>query len=122
MLHSGVKVTAAESAAIQKYFARQAAKPSVRFKVSKNGSDPEIGIDYPDELVGQVLVKGILALAERDFVDGIVSQLANAGRRGQDIDEHGLNFMLSVIKGIEARDTSRRQCLRPRGRPSTWRA
>ena len=95
---------AAESAAIQKYFARQAAKPSVRFKVSKNGSDPEIGIDYPDELVGQVLVKGILALAERDFLDGIVSQLANAGRRGQDIDEHGLNFMLSVIKGIEARD------------------
>ena len=97
-------MTAAESAAIQKYFARQAAKPSVRFKVSKNGSDPEIGIDYPDELVGQVLVKGILASAERDFVDGIVSQLANAGRRGQDIDEHGLNFMLSVIKGIEARD------------------
>ena len=97
-------MTAAESAAIQKYFARQAAKPSVRFKVSKNGSDPEIGIDYPNELVGQVLVKGILALAERDFVDGIVSQLANAGRRGQDIDEHGLNFMLSVIKGIEARD------------------
>ena len=43
-------------------------------------------------------------MAERDFVDGIVSQLANAGRRGQDIDEHGLNFMLSVIKGIEARD------------------
>ena len=51
-----------------------------------------------------MLVKGILALAERDFVDGIVSQLANAGRRGQDIDEHGLNFILSVIKGIEARD------------------
>lgn len=95
---------AAESAAIQKYFARQAAKPSVRFKVSKNGSDPEIGIDYPDELVGQVLVKGILALAERDFVDGIVSQLANVGGRGQDINERGLNFMLSVIKGTEARN------------------
>jgi hypothetical protein len=33
-----------------------------------------------------------------------VSQLANANRRGQDIDERGLNFMLSVIKGIEPRD------------------
>jgi hypothetical protein len=59
---------------------------------------------HPDELVGQVLVTGILASADRDFVQGIVSQLANASRRGQDIDEPGLNFMLSVIKGIEARD------------------
>ena len=98
------KVTAAERAAIQKYLARVAAKPSVRFKVSKNGSDPEIGIDYPDELVGQTLIMEVLASADRDFVQGIVSQLANASRRGQDIDEHGLNFMLSVIKGVEARD------------------
>ena len=98
------KVTAAERAAIQKYLARVAAKPSVRFKVSKNGSDPEIGIEHPDELVGQTLIMEVLASADGDFLNGIVSQLANASRRGQDIDEHGLNFMLSVIKGIEARD------------------
>jgi hypothetical protein len=35
---------------------------------------------------------------------GIVSQLANASGHGRDFDEHRLNFMLSVIKGIEARD------------------
>jgi hypothetical protein len=98
------KVTAAERAAIQKYLARNAAKPWVRFKVSKNGSDPEIGIDHPDELVGEVLVHGILASADRDFVQGIASQLANASRHGQDIDEHELNFRLSVIKGIEPRN------------------
>ena len=33
-----------------------------------------------------------------------MSQLVNANRHGQDIDERGLNFMLSVIKGIEPRD------------------
>ena len=98
------KLMAAERAAIQKYLARGAAKPSVRFKVFKNGSDPEIGIDHPNELVGQALIMEVLASADGDFVNGIVSQLANASRRGQDIDEHGLNFMLSVIKGIEARD------------------
>jgi hypothetical protein len=76
----------------------------VRFKVSKNGSDLEIGIDHPDELVGQALIMEVLASADGDFVNGIVSQLANASRRGQDIDEHGLKFKLSVIKGIEARD------------------
>ena len=45
-----------------------------------------------------------LASADWDFVHGIVSQLANASGRGRDIDEYGLNFMLSVIKGIEPRD------------------
>ena len=45
-----------------------------------------------------------LASADPDFVNGIVSQLANASGRGRDIDEYGLNFMLSVIKDIEPRD------------------
>ena len=45
-----------------------------------------------------------LASADDDFVNGIVSQLANVGGRGQDINERGLNFMLSVIKGTEARN------------------
>ena len=44
------------------------------------------------------------ASADADFVDGIVSQLANVGGRGQDINERGLNCMLSVIKGTEARN------------------
>jgi hypothetical protein len=35
---------------------------------------------------------------------GIVSHLANASGQGRDFDEHRLNFMLSVIKGIEPRN------------------
>jgi hypothetical protein len=57
------KVTAAERAAIQKYLARSAAKPSVRCKVSKNRSDAQIRVDHPDELVGNVLVMDALASA-----------------------------------------------------------
>jgi hypothetical protein len=53
----------------------------------------------PDEQIGQALMMDALASADGDFVSGIVSRLANASRRGQDIDERGLNFMLSVIKG-----------------------
>jgi hypothetical protein len=45
-----------------------------------------------------------LASADGDFLNGIMNQLANASAHGQDIDERGLNFMLSVIKGIEPRD------------------
>ena len=98
------KVTAAELTVLQKYLARLEAKPSVRLKVTRNGCDPQIGFDHPDELIGHALVMDALASADGDFLNGIVSQLASASGQGQDIEERGLNFMLSVIKGIEPRD------------------
>ena len=98
------EMTAAERTAIGKYFARRAAKLSVRFKVSKNGSDAQIGLDHPNKLVGRMLVMEALASADDDFVNGILNQLANASAHSQDINEGGLNFMLSVIKGIEPRN------------------
>ena len=98
------EMTAAERTAIERHFARREAKPSVRLKVSRNGSDLQIGFDHPDEQIGRALVMEALAAADWDFVDGILKQLVNASAQGQDIDERGLNFMLSVIKGIEPRD------------------
>jgi len=65
------KITAAECAALKKYLARDKAKPSVRFKVSKNGSVPQIGFDHPDQLVGRALVMDALATADGDFLNGI---------------------------------------------------
>src|SRR6516162_11808242 len=98
------EITAAERAVIKKHLARLEAKPSVRFKVSKTGSNPQIEFDHPDELVGPLLVMEALASADQDFVNGIVRQLADASGHDQEIDERGLNFMLSVIKGVEPRD------------------
>jgi hypothetical protein len=97
-------VTPAERTAVDKHFARREAKPQIRLKISKNGSDPQIELDHPDKTVGWALVMEALASADYDFANGIVDQLANASGHGQDISEHGLNFMLSVIKGIEPRD------------------
>jgi hypothetical protein len=98
------KLTAAELAAMKKYLARLEAKPSGRFRASKDGSNWQIGFDHPDQLVGRALVMDAFASADEDFLNGIMCQLANASAHGQDIDERGLNFMLSVIKGIEPRD------------------
>lgn len=95
------KLKAAELTAIEKLLVRLEAKPSGRFRVSKDG---QIGFDHPDQLVGRALVMDALASADEDFLNGIKYQLANASAHGQDIDERGLNFMLSVIKGIEPRD------------------
>src|SRR3954469_12587605 len=96
------KVTAAERSALQKHIARREAKSSVRLKVSKNGSDWHISLDHPDELIGRALLEEAFASADDDFLNGIVSQLASCGHR-RDTNELGLNFMLSVIKGIEPR-------------------
>src|SRR5262249_45499098 len=87
-----------------KHFARREAKPQIRLKISKNGSDPQIELDHPDRTVGWALVMEALASADYDFANGIVDQLAKASGHGRELDEHGLNFMLSVIKGIEPRD------------------
>ena len=65
------KVTPAERTALEKFLARDKAKPSVRFKVSKNGSVPQIGFDHPDQLVGRALVMDALATADGDFLNGI---------------------------------------------------
>jgi len=98
------KVTPAERIAVNKHLARREAKSQVRLKISKNRSDPQIELDHPDKRVGQALIMDVFASADGDFVNGIVSQLADASLHGQDISDHGLNFMLSVIKGIEPRD------------------
>jgi len=98
------KATPAELTALKKYLARFRAKPSARFRASKDGGNWQIGFDHPDQLVGRALVMDALASADEDFLNGIMYQLANASAQGQNIDERGLNFMLSVIKGIEPRD------------------
>jgi hypothetical protein len=94
------KLTTAELAAMDKCIARLQ-EPSGRFRLSKDGSNWRIGFDHPDQLVGRALVMDALASADEDFLNGIMYQLANASAHGQDIDERVLNFMLSVIKGIE---------------------
>ena len=45
-----------------------------------------------------------LGTADPDFMCGLLQQLANVGTKGRRVDEQGLNFMLSIVKGIEPRD------------------
>jgi hypothetical protein len=97
------EVTAAERTAIEKFLAKSAAKPSVRYTVTKHGGRQQIRVEHPDKLIGQLLIMDALGSADSDFTGGIVNQLADASSRDGDIDERSLNFMLSVIKGIEPR-------------------
>ena len=59
--------------------------------------------DHPDQAYGYFLLMEALGTADLDFANGILGQLVNAGSQGQ-AAESGVNFMLSVIKGIAPKD------------------
>jgi hypothetical protein len=39
-----------------------------------------------------------------DFINGLLNQLGNAASHGGHVDEDGINFMLSVVKGVKPKD------------------
>jgi hypothetical protein len=97
------ELTSQEQTAIGKYLARKAASPAPRLKVP-NKKVARISPDHPDEAIGSALLMEALGTADEDFLHGLLEQLASAGTQGRQIDERGLNFMVSLVKGIKPRD------------------
>ncbi len=63
-----------------------------------------IEIEGPDEIIGAFRLMEALGTADVLFQNGLISQLANVGSQGSQFDERGLNFMLSMVKGVEPKD------------------
>jgi hypothetical protein len=97
------QLTAQEQTVLRKFFDRKNASPSPRLKIHKEKL-PTILPDHPDEAVGLVLLMEALGIADVDFLNGLLRQMANAGTQGREIDEGALNFMASFVKGIKPRD------------------
>ncbi len=57
--------------------------------------------DHPEPGYGDILLMNALATTDPSFLNGVLEQLLNAGPQA---DERGLNFMLSVVNGIEPKD------------------
>jgi hypothetical protein len=95
--------TSQELTAIKKLVAQNAAKPAPRLKVL-NEKGTTISPAHPDQVTGQLLLMDALGTADIDFYGGLIDQLASAVLRKGQIDEYSLNFMLSVVKGIEPKD------------------
>jgi hypothetical protein len=94
-----------ERAAAEAYFVRHKEKPpGPRMKVSEKDGVTEIALDHQDSAVGYALLMKALGTTDRDFMVGLLGQLANAGTQGRTVDERGLNFMLSMVKGVEPKD------------------
>lgn len=81
--------------------AQKAKKPAPNLKVTEGA---QICVDHPDLGVGWLMLSQALATTSVDFLDGIISQLANAATVGKNPDLGAINFALAVVKGIDPRD------------------
>jgi hypothetical protein len=94
-----------EQAAISAWRDRRSARaPSPSVKLTKKGDTTKVDFDHSDIGTGTILMMEALGTTSTDFMDGLVKQVVNAGSQGQTPDESTINFMLSVVKGIEPRD------------------
>ncbi len=73
-------------------------------KTEQMGDTSRISNDHPDQGVGQAMLMEAIGTKEPDFIFPFISQLVNAGSQGPNVDVKGLNFMLSVVKGVEPKD------------------
>jgi hypothetical protein len=100
------EISPRELEAVSAFFAKEKKAPSgPRMKVSEKDGVTQVEFDHPEPLVAQILLTQALGANDFDFFNGILDQLENAttgdrvnGRCRQ------LNFMLSVIRGINPRD------------------
>ena len=109
---------AADAAARKARSAKAAYVPTARErralgKLASRETDPlpflkvmekSIDIDHPNPAVGLQLLCNALGTSDQIFALGILQQLeAVCGFEGE-LSERGLNFMLSIVRGVEPRD------------------
>jgi hypothetical protein len=99
------QLTPRELTVLAQHIARKAAEPPApKIKVQKDDQATILSLDHPDKSVGSALLMEALGTADYDFGQGLLQQLANVDTKDKQIDGGGLNFMLSVVKGIKPRD------------------
>ncbi len=99
------EMVAVEAVAVEMMAARKKKLPvAPRVKVSEKGGAAQIIPDHPETTLGLILLMAAIGTTEPDFLNGLLRQLANAGSQGREVGERGLNFMLSVVKGIGPED------------------
>ncbi len=99
------KPTERESAVIDEFQSRREARPPIPLlKVDRDEKGGKLKLDHPDDAVGGTLLSSALGSENGDFVNVLINQIANVANKGHGVRESDLNFMLSVIAGVEPRD------------------
>ena len=77
--------------------------PRIEIFVTKDG-ERGIRLDHPDPDVGRALLMRSIGTSNRDFWRGLLRQLYEVASESGEISESQLNFLLSIIQGIQPRD------------------
>ena len=98
--------TEREQQAAKRVLERRANKPPPpSFKVETPAANwVNISVDHPEPAVGHTLLADALATGDYEFAGGLLTQLTDASRSGKIATKQELNFMLSVVRGINPRD------------------
>jgi hypothetical protein len=98
--------TAQERAAIKRVFERQASKaPAARFNIEMSAANvASISSDHPEPTIGHSLLADALGTGDCEFAGGLLKQLADVSRSGRVATKQELNYMLSVVHGINPKD------------------
>ena len=79
--------------------------PAPRFKIeTTSASAVNISADHPEAECCYVLLADTFGTADHEMATGLLSQLADASRTGKVPTKKELDFMLSVVRGINPRD------------------
>ena len=90
---------------MEAFVARDKAKsPAPRLKVSLKNGVAHMTPDHEEPAVAKALFMEALGTADPAFLDGLLGQLLNAGTQGQKADSKSLNYVISLVRGIEPRD------------------
>lgn len=99
------KPTQQEITALDEHIARiKAAPPAPRIKIVKDAGVPKLALDHPNNAIALLLMLKTLGTTDQDFMNGLLSHMADASSQGRELDEVSINFVLSVVKGIKPKD------------------
>ncbi len=97
--------TPQEREVVNAYRANVGGKAAVPTITVGEGKDlGKLDFDHPDKFVATCLLSKAVGTYDPDFLGGILIELANVASKGQTVDAGAVNFMLSMVKGVEPRD------------------
>jgi hypothetical protein len=98
--------TGQERAAIERVLKRQANRaPAARFNIEMTAANiASISADHPEPRIGHSLLADALGTGDCEFAAGLLMQLADVSRSGKVVTKQELNFLLSVVHGINPKD------------------
>ena len=97
--------TPKEQAALEALASRRTERsPAPRMKIVGDNGPGQITFEHDEPAVATALLMNAVGTTDTEFLCGLLSQISNAASKGKKLDESSINFMLSVVKGIEPQD------------------